>query len=155
MQYITATQEDGYKLAEIRAAAMKPSLVALGRFDENRVRSRFLETFTPSDTKKIIDGNELLGFYVIRDKGDHIYLDHLYLAPSHQNKKLGKTIVERIVKEAHQRNLPVRLGALRGSRSNDFYLRNGFVKTHEDEFDIFYEYAVVDNEQYSISGALK
>lgn len=140
MKYVKSTQSDGNKLAEIRAAAMKPSLEALGRFDEERVRSRFLESFVPDETFKIVSDDEILGFFVVRDKGDHVFLDHLYVEPRFQNMKIGKDVVNLVKKDATQRDLPVRLGALRGSKSNDFYKQNGFVKTHEDEFDIYYEY---------------
>lgn len=140
MEYVNAFESDGSALAEIRATAMKPSLIALGRFDENRVRTRFLETFEPNDTWKIIDNEELLGFFVVRIRSDHHYLDHLYIKPEHQNRKLGKSVVEKIVLDASLQKLPVRVGALRGSRSNNFYVKNGFQKTHEDEFDIYYEH---------------
>ena len=139
MKFVIATEEDGNTLAEIRAAAMRPSLEAVGRFDENRIRNRFLESFVPSETVKLVDDGELLGFYVIRDRGEYVYLDHLYIDPKHQNRGLGRAVVKLIVKEAHKLGLPVRLGALRGSRSNDFYIKNGFIKTHEDEFDLYYE----------------
>ena len=52
MRYIKSIQSDGNRLAEIRAAAMKSSLEALGRFDEQRVRDRFLESFTPDESKR-------------------------------------------------------------------------------------------------------
>jgi len=140
MDYVQSTLTDGQQLAEIRAAAMKPSLEALGRFDENRVRTRFLETFELSETFKIVSNDEVLGFYVLRDREDHLFLDHLYVEPKHQNKKIGKIAVDKVKDDAERKRLPVRLGALRGSKSNNFYIKNGFVKTHENEFDIYYEY---------------
>lgn len=119
---------------------MKPSLIALGRYDEKRVRKRFLDGFSPKDTVKILVNDDLAGFYVVRDKGDHLHLDHLYILPQYQSKGIGNTVVNKIKDQADCRGLPIRLGALRGSQSNDFYLQNGFVKTHEDEFDIYYQY---------------
>jgi GNAT superfamily N-acetyltransferase len=142
MEFLKTEQSDGIDLAELRASAMKSSLVAIGRFDENRVRNRFLETFEPRDTFKVIEKGELLGFYVVREKEDHHFLDHLYIKASHQNRNLGKAIIEKVIADAKANDLPVRLGALRGSRANHFYSKNGFSKTHEDEFDIYYEYSV-------------
>ena len=142
MEYVMSEEKDGDLLAEIRASAMKPSLEALGRFDEDRVRRRFLETFVPSDTVKLISNDELLGFYVVRNRVDHVYLDHLYVKPEYQSRKIGKTALNKVVSEAHARGLPVRLGALQGSKSNDFYANNGFVYSHEDEYDIYYEHPV-------------
>lgn len=144
MEFIQTTEKDAEALSEIRAIAMKPSLVALGRFDENRVRNRFLETFDASNTFKIIVDNELLGFYVIIKEKDHYYLSHLYILPKSQNSGLGKNVITSIIELAKAEGLPIRLGALRGSRSNDFYLKNGFMKTHEDEFDIYYEYTTIN-----------
>ncbi|KAG0933391.1 hypothetical protein G6F31_016327 [Rhizopus arrhizus] len=40
--------------------------------------------------------------------------------------------------EADSRGLPVAVGALRGSDSNRFYRRHGFVQTAESEWDIDY-----------------
>lgn len=38
-------ESEGRVLAELRVKAMKPSLQNIGRFDEDRVRNRVLETF--------------------------------------------------------------------------------------------------------------
>lgn len=52
-------------------------------------------------------------------------------------------IVEKFKDIAQAKQLPVRLGALRQSQSNDFYLKKGFRKTHEEEWDICYEWNAV------------
>jgi len=139
MEYSQSKESDAHALADLRAEAMKPSLVALGRFDENRVRTRFLDTFVAQDTMKMIDHDELVGFYVVRERSDHLWLDHLYIKPKYQEKQLGKDALDRVIALAKEQALPIRLGALKGSRSNGFYLKNGFKQTHEDEFDIYYE----------------
>ena len=141
VEYKKSLKVDGNLLAEIRASTMKPSLLKLGQYDEKRVRDRFLDNFIPEHTFKIIEGNNLLGFYVVLIKDDHHYLDHLYIKPEYQNKKLGSTVLNKLISNAKNNNLPIRLGALKGSRSNDFYIKNNFIKTHEDEFDIYYEYS--------------
>ena len=138
---VQATQADGDVLAEIRTAAMKPSLTAVGRFDESRVRSRFLDAFEPDNTYKILVKGELLGFYVLLKKEDHFYLDHFYIKPESQSLGLGRGVIHTLFGLAKSEGLPIRVGALRDSRSNDFYRKRGFVKTHEDGFDIYYEYA--------------
>ena len=140
MEYIRANQADVTELAELRVSAMKPILVALKRFDEIRVRNLFLETFEQKDTVKVVENDELLGFYVLREREDHLFLNHLYIKTAHQNKNLGKAIIKVVVEAAKLKNLPVRLGALRGSRANNFYIKNGFKKTHDGEFAIYYEY---------------
>lgn len=127
-------------LAELRILAMKESLEALGRFDPVRARTRFVDGFDREATRKVDVAGRLAGFYVVRDKGDHLYLDHLYIHPDCQGKGLGSSILADIIAAARERQLALRLGALRGSRSNAFYQSHGFVQTHEDEWDIYYEY---------------
>jgi GNAT superfamily N-acetyltransferase len=58
--------------------------------------------------------------------------------PLHQGKGFGSIALGKVLAEADINSIPVRLGALRGSDSNRFYLRHGFVKTHETEWDIYY-----------------
>lgn len=53
MDFEACTTGDAHELAELRARAMKPGLQQVGRFDEERVRSRFLDSFVPQDTKKL------------------------------------------------------------------------------------------------------
>lgn len=140
IHYIQADLSDAQALAEIRAVAMKPSLEALGRFDESRVRRRFLDTFIADETFKIIENESLVGFFVVREREDHVYLDHLYIKPEYQGRRIGQKVLQHVISHARTQALPVRLGALRESRSNQFYLQNGFHKTHEDEFDVYYEF---------------
>lgn len=140
MEFIRAREKDGQALAEIRAIAMKPSLVALGRFDENRVRNRFLDKFDPKNTYKILINGNMVGFYVMLDKGDHLYLDHLYLLPDFQGQGLGGGVMTKLKSNSNSSGKPIRLGALRGSSSNTFYLKHGFKQTHEDDYDIYYQF---------------
>ena len=67
MKFELSLEKDAPILAEIRARAMKPSLQSVGRFDENRVRSRFLNSYIASETIKLIYKNKLVGFYVLKD----------------------------------------------------------------------------------------
>ncbi|AZZ95427.1 GNAT family N-acetyltransferase [Hahella sp. KA22] len=119
---------------------MQPSLEAVGRFDENRVRRRFLDAFVPEETFKIIENGELAGFFVLRNKHDHLHLDHLYIHPDYQNRSIGGKVIAKVKSEAANKDLPIRLCALRDSKANNFYRKHGFVKTHEGEFDIYYEF---------------
>ena len=125
-------------LAQIRVEAMRPSLEAIGRFDPERARKRFLETYNPLDTRIIRNGNDLIGFYVVRARHDHLYLDHVYIHPTHQRGGLGRSIVRSVQERARQAELPIRLMALRGSPANDFYASCGFHLERSDEIDNYY-----------------
>ncbi len=127
-------------LAAIRVEAMRPSLEAIGRFDPERARKRFLETYVPQDTQIIRAENDLIGFYVLRKHSDHFYLDHVYILPLHQGGGLGRRIVHSVQDQAREAGLPVRLMALRGSPANDFYVSCGFALDQSDELDNYYNW---------------
>ncbi|GGX41330.1 N-acetyltransferase [Tateyamaria omphalii] len=133
-----AANIDPSHLAEIRANAMRPSLEAVGRFDEERVRKRFLDTYDPADTHIVRAGQDLVGFYVLRTRSDHLHLTHLYISLTHQGGGLGRRIVLAVQDQARDMALHVRLMALRGSPANDFYTSCGFVLERSDDLDNYY-----------------
>ena len=133
-----AANVDPSNLAAIRVEAMRPSLEAIGRFDPERARKRFLETYDPNDTQVVRVGGDLIGFYVVRNRPDHLYLDHLYIRPMRQGGGLGRGIVRSIQDQARKMGLPVRLMALRGSPANDFYVSCGFALERYDDLDNYY-----------------
>ena len=128
------------ELIEIRLAAMRPSLVAIDRYDPQRAAIRFSNTYDPDITTCILVSGKMVGFYVLAALRDHLLLDHLYIRPENQGQGIGTSIIESLKELARTSQLPVRLGALRGSESNNFYKFHGFVQTHESEFDIYYQF---------------
>ncbi len=139
LTYVSATAEDFDELVELRIDAMKESLEAIGRFDRERSVERFRASFRPIETKILKKEEETIGFFAVSEQEDHLYLDHLYISPNHQSLGFGSMAIKEIISRSEESDLPIRLGALRASKSNDFYLSHGFVVTNEDEFDIYYE----------------
>jgi ribosomal protein S18 acetylase RimI-like enzyme len=137
-QLRTPKAEDAEALATIRAQAMKPSLEAIGRFDEGRARRRILDAFDPDVTQEIWVGEERVGFLVVRRLEDHWYLDHLYITAAHQGAGLGSAVLRELIQKGKVAKLPVRLGALKLSPSNRFYASHGFHLEREEEWDNYY-----------------
>ncbi len=133
-----AGHEDGQVLADLRVVAMQESLRALDRFDPVRARDRFLSGFDPSCTQLIFQEDRLVGFWVLRAEDTAWLLDHLYVDPGHQSKGIGAQVLAHVSELADHARKILRLGALKGSRSNHFYLRHGFVKVDEGEWDNYY-----------------
>lgn len=135
LHYRLATQADAGPLADLRVAAMRDSLIAAGRFDEDRARARLLDGFNPALTICVLRGGDLIGFYVLRPVPDGSRLDHFYLHPDHSGHGCGAQVMARIIAQAGG---DITLGALKASPVNRFYLRHGFVPTHQDQHDIYY-----------------
>ncbi len=136
----TAMPSDAPALAELRAEAMRPSLEALGRYDPLRVRRRFLDSFVPAETTVLLNVEQIIGFFVLRQRPDEHYLDHLYLADQARGLGLGRRVVAELQQDARAAGLPIRLMALKGSPANGFYRACGFEAVGEERFDILYRW---------------
>ncbi|MEM7384737.1 MAG: GNAT family N-acetyltransferase [Verrucomicrobiota bacterium] len=141
LRYLDVSETDFDGLVALRLTAMRDSLEKIGRFDRERSVERFRLSFVPEDTKKMICDHELVGFYAVANKVDHLYLSHLYVKPGYQRLGLGSRVMKKLIDQSDRRGLPIRLVALKESEVNDFYRRHGFVVTGEDEWDVSYERA--------------
>jgi GNAT superfamily N-acetyltransferase len=140
LQLVPSQAADAEALVALRIEAMRESLEQIGRFDPTRARERFLSGFSPAHTRHIELAGERVGFVVTKPLPDALLLDHLYLRPASQGLGLGGEVMRRVLAEAAALGLPaLRVGALRGSRSNAFYQRHGFRLVAESEFDNHYE----------------
>jgi ribosomal protein S18 acetylase RimI-like enzyme len=133
-----ARQADANALATLRVHAMRESLEQLGRFDAERARARFLLSFEPSLTRHIVQAGETVGFVVVRPHETQLLLDHLYIHPDHQGQGLGAAVLAIIFSEADGAGKDLRVGALKQSRANDFYVRHGFQPVEKGEWDNYY-----------------
>ncbi|GAB1576051.1 GNAT family N-acetyltransferase [Bordetella petrii] len=136
--YRPVAESDFDALAELRAAAMRASLEQLGRYDPQRSRQRLRENFHPAWTYGIERDGSRIGFYAARPVDGALRLDHLYLLPAECGQGLGGQVMRHIIAQADAAGLALRVGALRGSDSNRFYRRHGFVQVGETEWDIDY-----------------
>jgi GNAT superfamily N-acetyltransferase len=135
---VPAKAADAPDLAELRVEAMQESLERIGRFDPGRARSRFLATFSAEATRHIVVAGDRVGFVVIRAEPDHLLLDHLYVRPASQGAGIGAAVLLRLFGETDASSAPIRVGALKGSASNRFYLRHGFELVDRAEWDNYY-----------------
>lgn len=133
-----ASAQDVEDLAALRVVAMRPSLERVGRFDPQRARDRFLANFTPSCTQHLVVEGHRVGFVVVRHQADHLLLDHLCVQPAHQGKGIGAAVLAVVFADADAQGMPVRVGALRASDSNRFYIRHDFELVEESEWDNYY-----------------
>ena len=136
--FVVTQPSDVEALIALRIDAMRESLERIGRFDPVRARERFFSAFSPEHTRHIEVGGERVGFIVVRPQADCLLLDHLYVHPRAQGKGIGAAVLAHVFAQADSCSLPVRVGALRDSDSNHFYIRNGFQLVEQGEFDNYY-----------------
>lgn len=136
--FLPAAPSDADTLADIRVDAMRESLERVGRFDPVRARDRLLRNFSPGHTFHVLLDGRKVGFYVLKPDGDGLVLDHLYIQPGNQGQGLGAAVLAEVFTRAGAQGCPVRVVALKESASNRFYLRHGFVRVAQSEFDNHY-----------------
>lgn len=133
-----AVESDFEALVAIRIEAMRDSLARIGRFDPVRARERFRAGFSPTHTSYIVVDAQQVGFVVTKPHEQYLLLDHLYVRPAHQGGGIGAKVLQLVFAQAKTLQLPVKVGALRGSDSNRFYARHGFELVEQGEFDNYY-----------------
>jgi len=138
VKFTPATPADVEALVQLRIEAMRESLERVGRFDPRRARDRFLSGFVPEVTHHIEWNGQRVGFFVLKPVAIGLLLDHLYIHPDYQNRGLGAAVLTHVFAQADASHLAVRVGALRESRSNGFYVRHGFIPVEQGEFDNYY-----------------
>ena len=139
----SAQQRDLDALVELRIAAMQESLERIGRFAPERARARLAASFEPARTRHIVVDGTRVGFVVVKPQAehgllDHWLLDHLYLHPTAQGCGTGAAVLAHVIAEANAADVPLRVGALKGSNANRFYQRCGFVLVEATELDNYY-----------------
>lgn len=127
---------DAQWMAELRAVVMRPDLERLGRYDEERVRERFLNAFVPAHTRVISVDARDVGLVAIRPEPDAVWIEHFYLEPEFQGLGIGREVLTRVMAEGDG-SRPFALNVLQGSPARRLYERHGFVFDHEDPVDVF------------------
>lgn len=135
---VQACADDAEELVALRILAMRESLERIGRFDPQRARDRFLSSFLPRYTRHILVDGRRIGFVAVKPLEKEWLLDHLYIHPAYQKTGIGSQVLARLFSEADAEGLDIKVGALKESDSNRFYLRHGFSLTEEGEWDNYY-----------------
>lgn len=138
----TVVPDDFEAMVALRIEALRESLERLGRFDPLRARERLAAGFVPEYMRHIEQDGQRVGFITLRPDSDVFKLDHLYILPAIQNQGVGLWALQWAKTQATAMDRDITLAALQRSDANRFYLRHGFVKTGESEFDIDYRWFV-------------
>ncbi|WP_322903278.1 GNAT family N-acetyltransferase [Paenibacillus campi] len=134
----TASLADADWIAELRAIVLKADLTRLHRYDEVRVRQRFLSVFQPEYTRLIMVDETPAGCITLRpgDNADYI-LEHFYIDPAVQGKGIGSHVLAEVLSDPKLHGRSVMLNVLQGSPARRLYERYGFTLSEQDEVDVF------------------
>ncbi|MFD7863848.1 GNAT family N-acetyltransferase [Streptomyces sp. NPDC059783] len=132
-----ATPDDLDAIVELRAVVMRPDLVRLGRFDEDRVRRRMRDSYVPEHTSVIVVDGRFAGCVTLRPDGDGRCLESFFLDAGLHGRGIGSGVLDTLLARTDADGLTVRLNVLRGSAARQLYERHGFLTEREDPVDVF------------------
>jgi len=100
-------------------------------WDDNWQRERFDKNFDPARVQIIEYEGRPIGYISLQHPGNEIFLAAIEIAPEFQNKGVGTYLVGKLLFDADERNLPVRLHVLKVNPGRRLYERLGFECTGE------------------------
>lgn len=125
-------------LTDLRLAVMADSFNRIGRFDPERARVWFADTYRPETTRLILVDGEMAGCVAFHPVETGVLkLEHFYLDPRWQGRGLGTVILDGLLAEADAMGAQVILTVLRQSDAQRLYERRGFVVTGRDDLDVY------------------
>lgn len=97
-----------------------------GSWDEKLQDRFFDEDWNPSAFEVILIGDEVCGYSRVAREPDYMFIYELVLSPAVQNRGIGTNILEGVIKEARQNNVPIRLHVFKENRAQELYRKLGF-----------------------------
>ncbi|MEQ8398341.1 GNAT family N-acetyltransferase [Thalassobaculum sp.] len=133
-----ASEADFERLLELRIRVLRPHLERVGRFDPERARRYFRDSYDPTHLRLVLVDGRFAGCVALKPADGGLVLEHFYLDDAVQGRGVGGTVLRMLIAEADAAALPIRLGVLKGSPAARFYRRHGFVWTHDEPFDDYF-----------------
>ena len=136
-----AAQSDTEFARRVHHRAYHDVVVAqFGRWDAT-AQDRFFESDWGRAGFEVIAHEGLpCGYACIEDREHDIHLRELALLPHFQGKGIGTSILQDAMERAAERNVPIRLAALRKNRAIDLCRRLGFEETSRTETHVTLEW---------------
>jgi GNAT superfamily N-acetyltransferase len=100
-----------------------------GAWNEERVRRESYEDSCSSNAQVIQIDDTAVGVLVVERCPTHIQLEQIYLLPEYQRMGIGRVLLERLIAEALQSKIPIRLRVMAVNPAKSFYEQHGFIIT--------------------------
>jgi ribosomal protein S18 acetylase RimI-like enzyme len=100
-------------------------------WDDKWQRERFDKNFDPAHLQVVEYEVRPIGYTSVRRPGHEIFLAAIEIAPEFQNKGVGTYLIGKLLDDADELNLPVRLLVLKVNPARSLYERLGFDCTGE------------------------
>lgn len=111
---------------ELYLESTKPLLMAIGRWDEERILSRFERGFILDHIRMLTAAGAVVGWLQVSDTDEEVHVDQLHLVAPMRNHGTGTRIICLLQERAAASGRAVALNVIRGNRAQHLYERLGF-----------------------------
>jgi N-acetylglutamate synthase-like GNAT family acetyltransferase len=134
--YLKATEENIEFLLWLRKQTMTEHLLHAGKeVNEENLLDRIKHHF--EHAKIILLKNQKIGLLKLAENKTEIEILQIQIEPNHQNKGIGKEIIQSIIQKAFTKNIPVKLSVLKTNKAQNLYKTLGFEIYDENEYSYF------------------
>jgi ribosomal protein S18 acetylase RimI-like enzyme len=134
--YLKATEEDIEFLLWLRKQTMTEHLIHAGKeVNEENLLDRINYYF--EHAKIILLKDQKIGLLKLAENKTEIEILQIQIEPNHQNKGIGKEIIQSIIQKAFTKNIPVKLSVLKTNKAQNLYKTLGFEIYDENEYSYF------------------
>lgn len=132
-----STPEDAYFLFKVMQFAMLPTFKKINPSYTLNLKEEFknyISPFKPGEVEVIVfDGVDIGRLRVVKTNIE-IYIGGFQILPNFQNKGIGTTILQDLIKKSLALKIPIRLEVQKVNTSaKNFYEKNGFQKVGSTE----------------------
>jgi ribosomal protein S18 acetylase RimI-like enzyme len=113
--------------------SVRPLLQALGRWDEERILSRFADGFKLEQIKVLRRAGGDIGWMQVSETEEEMHLDQLHLIDGARNQKIGSHLIRMLQDQAKAVDKRLALNVIRGNPAKALYERLGFQTDGGDE----------------------
>ena len=134
LEYRRATIEDLRFLLDLRKVTMTKHLVNMGLLLTEKQNLDEVKSFF-NDNQIILSNHKPIGVLKLAKFKHCLHIRQFQILPAMQNKGIGGTVINAVIKRAKQLNLPITLNVLLENEAHNLYFRYGFVTTGQNELE--------------------
>jgi GNAT superfamily N-acetyltransferase len=121
------TEDAEFAFGVLKETMREYAVATWGTWWEEESQRETAEQVSAGKTKIIELDDVPIGIQLIERSGTHIQLEQLYIVKAFQRRGFGTELLKRLLVEAKESNLPIRLRVLAVNPAKRLYERLGFV----------------------------
>jgi len=142
MSYIYRNAEDNDKdeIYELYRTVMKNYISKIWGWEEIWQKNDFSTHYNAKQITLVLNNKQLVGYCQIEEKTNHFFIRMLAIIPRHQNKGIGKHLLQSLKDKSNKYSKNLRLDVFKiNTVANEFYKNHGFSVIGEKEHSYIME----------------